>query len=106
MIKVLDDVLYADDIYLIIKTKTDCLYVLLSEGTGDNLLKEDIEAGYVDYAMYDFGHFENDEFIREDGGMLLRKKLIAEEPEKLLSVAKDFLKTEINDYEDVYIIKA
>ena len=29
------------------------LYIKVSEGTGDNLLKEDIVNGYVDYYNYD-----------------------------------------------------
>ena len=49
------------------------LYIKVSEGTGDNLLKEDIVNGYVDYYNYDIyqtlDSLENDEPC--DGGMEL-----------------------------------
>ena len=51
-------------------------YYHICEGTGDNLLKEDIEAGYVDYIYYEIFFSlnslqENDE---DDGGQVLLKE--------------------------------
>lgn len=48
--------------------------IKISEGTGDNLLDEDIDAGYVDYIYYDTYVVDSD--IRElDGGMVMLKEL-------------------------------
>lgn len=58
------------------------LYVKIEEGIGDNLLREDIEEGYVDYINYSTYKLdaENDppEFVDEDGGMVLLKKYYSE----------------------------
>jgi hypothetical protein len=51
--------------------------IRIAEGTGDNLLDEDIEAGYVDYIYYDTFVIESD--IREhDGGMVMLTELFRE----------------------------
>lgn len=51
--------------------------VKIAEGTGDNLLDEDIDAGYVDYIYYDTYVMEDS--IREsDGGMVLLTELFRE----------------------------
>ena len=109
-INILDKRAYeAYSIYLIILTKDVCNYVLLEEGTGDNLNDDDIKDGYVDYVNYSFGHFEENTFIDVDGGMLLRKTLIRDSNEGLVSVIQDFIKTEYLDDEivkNVYVISA
>ena len=52
-------------------------YYHICEGTGDNLLEEDIAEGYIDYIYYEV--FFSLESIREndedDGGMVLLKVL-------------------------------
>lgn len=48
--------------------------IRLAEGTGDNLLDEDIDAGYVDYIYYDQHALENG-FPEVDGGMVLLTEL-------------------------------
>ena len=51
--------------------------VKISEGTGDNLLDEDIEAGYVDYIYYE--QYVMDPEMREtDGGMVMLTELFRE----------------------------
>jgi hypothetical protein len=48
--------------------------IKIAEGSGDNLLDEDIEAGYVDYIYYD--KFVMDPHMREvDGGMVMLTEL-------------------------------
>lgn len=48
--------------------------VKISEGSGDNLLDEDIEAGYVDYIYYE--QYVMDPDMREtDGGMVMLTEL-------------------------------
>lgn len=45
------------------------------EGTGDNLLDEDIEEGYVDYIYYTVYDIDNLDEVKEvDGGMILLEK--------------------------------
>ena len=52
--------------------------VRISEGTGDNLLDEDIDAGYVDYIYYE--QYELGPDIREaDGGQVMLTKLFREQ---------------------------
>jgi len=65
----------------------------ITEGTGDNLLKEDIQQGYVDYIYYDIyldiqEVYDNEEY---DGGMVLLKNsykdfLIEEIVEKVINM--------------------
>lgn len=61
-----------DQIYIYVpETKQ---IIRICEGTGDNLLDEDIEAGYVDYIYYD--QFVMDPEMREfDGGMVMLTEL-------------------------------
>ena len=62
------------------KYGTDSLYLwdgetlfVIAEGTGDNLIEEDEENGYVDYWMTNW--YENDD---ADGGQWMETKLISE----------------------------
>lgn len=59
-----------------IKLMHEDIIIEFDEGTGDNLLREDIEAGYVDYVnytVYDISDLDNVEEV--DGGMILLEKL-------------------------------
>ena len=47
--------------------------IRIAQGTGDNLLDEDIENGYEDYVIYDEYDLRND-FEEVDGGQLLLEK--------------------------------
>ena len=53
----------------------DVGFVKINEGTGDNLLYEDKQEGYIDYINYDFLSYDGDDFSEEDGGMMLLKDL-------------------------------
>lgn len=51
--------------------------VQISEGSGDNLLDEDIEAGYVDYIYYE--QYELEPGVPEiDGGIVMLTQLFQE----------------------------
>ena len=51
----------------------------ISEGTGDNLLAEDIEAGYADYWMTDWFELDDDGAdLETDGGQWMETKPIRE----------------------------
>lgn len=74
-----ETMLYVDDPY----DRCGGLYIAFCEGTGDNLLEEDIQQGYVDYIDYCTfrlsceNHYEP-AFVDDDGGMILLTKLYRE----------------------------
>lgn len=62
--------------------------LLACEGTGDNLLKEDFDEGYVDYVYIETQEFNGWRFEDDsDGGMMLMTEYFADvyegKPEKL-----------------------
>ena len=108
-IKVLDEKAYeALAVYLFVLNKNGCTYILVTEGTGDNLLREDIADGYVDYVNYDIGCFEEDSFVSDDGGMVLSKKMICEMPDRLISMIDQVVDMAVglSDVTDVYVVSA
>lgn len=62
-------------------------------GTGDNLLDEDYEEGYVDYAnVYSYEYEDSDEgFTMLDGGMVLTKTLIEDMEHGLIDIIPNAL---------------
>ena len=50
--------------------------IVISEGTGDNLLPEDEKEGWVDYINYTY--YETETFSEEDGGMYMTSELVQE----------------------------
>ncbi len=64
-----------DDIYIYVPESNDKGYIIyISEGTGDNLLDEDIEEGYVDYINYQIYMLDNG-IEEDDGGMIMLREL-------------------------------
>lgn len=53
------------------------LILRVAEGTGDNLLREDRELGYVDYIYYEL-HEVGHDFDEVDGGMITTKEYVAD----------------------------
>lgn len=62
---------------VIIDTKQRCM-VVAAEGTGDNLLPEDEEQGYKDYAMLSLYTIDGDELALVDSAQMMTEKLIAD----------------------------
>ena len=63
------------------------------EGTGDNLLQEDVDEGYVDYLNYDYfeGLDEVNDQDNTDGGMILLKTFYQDmSVRQILNLVKDF----------------
>ena len=63
---------------------SDGKFVVIIEGTGDSLLQEDIDAGYVDYVNYEIYATleqarENEDAWSLDGGMVYLTKLVQEQ---------------------------
>lgn len=65
-----------DDIYIYVSESNneEGYIIYISEGTGDNLLDEDIEEGYVDYINYQIYMFDNG-IEEDDGGMIMLREL-------------------------------
>lgn len=53
-------------------------FIRIEEGTGDNLLKEDVADGYVDYINLDFWEYHEGNLEERDSGMVMLKKLYQE----------------------------
>jgi hypothetical protein len=74
----------------------------IEAGSGDNLLPEDREEGYVDYANYDIfkKHIPLDEDEAsecDDGGMLMMKEPYADyTTEDIVALAEDELRSEVD----------
>ena len=67
-------------------------YVAISEGTGDNLSKNDTDLGYVDYINYTTYQLQNGEFSEVDGGMVLLNQLYMFcSPEHIIEIMADEL---------------
>ena len=66
---------------VIIDIKQRCM-VVATEGTGDNLLLEDDEQGYKDYAMLSLYSIDGDELALVDSGQMMTEKLIADMTEE------------------------
>ena len=87
--------MFSDIMLYIPKTET---IITISEGTGDNLLDEDIADGYVDYLNYDIGDVADilsERNLPDDGGMIMYKELIQEKFSDLKETIPDVL-------EDIY----
>lgn len=52
-------------------------FLMACEGTGDNLLQEDIDEGFCDYVYIETYTYEgfNGELVEEDGGQLMLEEL-------------------------------
>lgn len=64
-----------DDLFLYIPEARQIIRI--AEGTGDNLLEEDTDTGYVDYIYYDQYMLDVD-MPNVDGGMVLLKEMLRE----------------------------
>ncbi len=73
----------------------------ISEGTGDNLLREDIEAGYKDYVNYKVYGSDGS----EDGGMVLYTELIQKKFKSIKEVIPDVLEDFFGDRNLQYLIR-
>lgn len=67
---------------MIIIDKENLSLVAATEGTGDNLLPEDEEQGYKDYAMLSLYSIDGDELALVDSGQMMTEKLIADMTEE------------------------
>lgn len=64
--------------------------VVIAEGTGDNLLPEDREEGYVDYILY-YQHDLDTDLTEQDGGQIMTTQLVQEKYKRLADCIPDVL---------------
>ena len=64
-----------NDVFIYVPSANEIIHI--AEGTGDNLLKEDIKEGYVDYIYYDQHDLDMD-FPETDGGQVMLTELFRE----------------------------
>lgn len=77
-----------NELYVYVPETKQLIYIY--EGTGDNLTKEDLAEGYVDYLNYNTYDLESG--INEaDGGMLLLGQLISEKYPNFADCLPDIL---------------
>lgn len=77
--------------------------IRITEGTGDNLLVEDRDEGFVDYIYYDT--YTVDEFIEEDnGGQVMLTELFREKYKSTEDCVPDVLDMEYGNPELNYIV--
>ncbi len=97
-----EDEAFDTDSLLIYVPSTSHL-IRISFGCGDNLLKEDAKAGYVDYLNYDiYDATEQDSDLSEpiDGGMLMLKRSADEEYKSLEEAVPDILEEAYDSIRD------
>lgn len=64
-----------DDIYIYVPVPNENGYIIyISEGSGNNLLEEDIKEGYIDYIYYQIYMLDNG-ICEDDGGDILLTEL-------------------------------
>ena len=94
-----------DDLFIFVPSATPAVgqIIMISEGSGDNLLKEDIAEGYQDYINYEIYDVEQG-MPEADGGMVMYKELVGEKFEKLSDAIPDVLDMAYGNKNIPYII--
>ena len=77
--------------------------VIIKEGSGDNLSREDREEGFVDYVYYTQYSLDNGDVEEIDGGMLLQKTYLAETYSSLRLLIGDVLDMAYDSKDTPYI---
>ena len=77
-----------DDFYVFIPSKKHI--IVISEGSEDNLLKEDYKEGYRDYINYTVYSLEDD-MPEVDGGMMLLKEYVQTKYKNLSECLPDLM---------------
>ena len=77
-----------NDAYIFVPSRD--LIVRIAEGTGDNLDRQDLAEGYVDYIYYEQYSLKQD-FPEVDGGMILKKAYLQDTYKDLFETAPEVL---------------
>lgn len=82
-------------------------FLYAAEGTGDNLLHEDIEQGYVDYINIETYTYQDRELIESDGGMKLMTRMfddVYEDDENGDQLVKDAMDMMFDSDKYAYVV--
>lgn len=90
-----------DDVYIYVPSEQQILKI--SEGSGDNLLDEDIDNGYVDYIYYEQYSREYG-FPEVDGGMVMLTELFREKYESTKECIPAVLDMAFSDWTMEYVV--
>jgi hypothetical protein len=90
-----------DDIFIYIPDFRQI--VRISEGTGDNLLHEDIDAGYVDYIYYEQHELSTD-LPEVDGGQVMLTELLRDQFKAMLECIPAVLEMAYGDADLEYML--
>ena len=81
------------------------LFINAVEGTGDNLLPEDMEEGYVDYVYITIYKWNGDELEEFDGSMMLLKETFEDkygnDNEALVKDVMEFMDFNVSSYVEI-----
>ena len=89
------------DLYIFVPAMEQIIHI--AEGTGDNLLQEDIEEGYVDYIYYE--QYELSQGFPEiDGGQVLLEKMFRDMFRCTEEAVEDVLSMTYGTYEIDYVV--
>ena len=80
--------------------------VIIKEGSGDNLSREDREEGFVDYIYYTQYSLNNGDIEEVDGGMILQKSYLADTYSSLRLVISDVLDMAYDSKDTPYVVLA
>ena len=86
-------------IYIYVPSEKEIIYIC--EGTGDNLLKEDKKAGFVDYINF-MRYTLEDGIFEYDGGMLMLTELFREKYDCTEDCVKEILEDIYDDPDKKY----
>lgn len=89
------------DLYIFIPAMKQIIRI--AEGTGDNLLPEDIEEGYVDYIYYEQYELSQD-FPEVDGGQVLLEEMFRDKFSCTEEALEDVLSMAYGNYKIDYMI--
>lgn len=90
-----------DDLFVFIQDTKQIIQI--SEGTGDNLLQEDIEQGCIDYIYYEQYELKTD-IQSVDGGIVLLKEMVRDKYKCLADSIPDVLEMAYDNSAYKYII--
>ena len=84
-----------DDLFIFVPEMKQI--VRIAEGTGDNLLSEDQEQGYVDYIYYEQYELSQD-MTEIDGGQFMLEKMLREQYQCIADCIQDILSMAYGSY--------
>lgn len=90
-----------EDLYIFVPAMKQIIRI--AEGTGDNLLPEDIEEGYVDYIYYEQYELSQD-FPEIDGGQVLLEEMFRNKFGCTEDAVEDVLSMAYGNYKTDYVI--